>query len=95
MLKLPLPGLLAWGVRIIGQLSRPRKPDPDPYRAFVIGPDRLAIAVHIIVADHDGLAIEKARALEGGLRVELWCGSRKVADIPAEPQALERQNPTG
>jgi hypothetical protein len=68
-------------MRIFGQLNRSRKPEPDPYRAFVIGPDQLAIAVHSIVADYDGVAIEKARQLQNELRIELWCGSRKVADI--------------
>ena len=73
--------MLAWLVRIFGQLNRSGKPDPGPYRAFVIGQDQLAIAVHSVVADYDGMAIEKARRLQGDLRIELWCGSRKVADI--------------
>jgi hypothetical protein len=75
-------------MRIFGQLNRSRKTEPDPYRAFVIGPDQLAIAVHSITADYDGMAIEKARRLQIELRIELWCGSRKVADIPAEPKAF-------
>jgi hypothetical protein len=77
-----LPGLLAWAVRIIGQLSRPRKPEPDPYRAFEIGPDGFAVAVHIIAADYDDMALEKAMQLQGQHRIELWCGSRKVGGVP-------------
>jgi hypothetical protein len=57
--------------------------DPEPYRAFVIGPDGLAIAVHSIVAGYDHEALEKAMQLQGELRIELWCGTRKVADVPA------------
>jgi hypothetical protein len=68
-------------VRIFGQQSRGL--EPNPYQAFVIGQDQLAIAVHSIVADRDDLAIEKAKHLPRELRIELWCGSRKVADIPA------------
>jgi hypothetical protein len=72
-----LPGLLAWGVRLFGQLNRPRKPEPDPYRAFVIGPDGLAVAVRIIAADYDDMQ------LQGQHRIKLWCRSRKVGDVPA------------
>jgi hypothetical protein len=68
---------------MIGQLSRPLKPVHDPYRAFVIGPDQLAIAVHAIAADYDDMALEKAMQLRGQHRIELWCGSRKVGDVPA------------
>jgi hypothetical protein len=55
----------------------------DPYRAFVIGLDGLAIAVHSIIAGHDDEALEKAMQLQGELRIELWCGTPKVADVPA------------
>jgi hypothetical protein len=33
------------------------------------------------VASHDAEALEKAMQLQGELRIELWCGSRKVGDI--------------
>jgi hypothetical protein len=52
----------------------------------VIDPDGLAVAAHAIVADYDGEALEKATQLQGKLRIELWCGSRKVAEIPATAQ---------
>jgi hypothetical protein len=83
-----VPGVVAWLAQVFGQLNRSRKREPDPYRAFVIGPDQFAIAVHCIAADYDGMAIERARQLQGDVRIELWCGSRKVADIPAEPKAF-------
>jgi hypothetical protein len=39
--------------------------------------------VHAIVAGHDEEALEKATRLQSELRIELWCGTRKVADVPA------------
>jgi hypothetical protein len=65
-------------------LGASKKREPDAYRAFVIGPDGLAVAVHAIVADYDGEALENATRLQG--KIELWCGSRKVAEIPATAQ---------
>jgi hypothetical protein len=50
--------------------------------AFVIGPDEFAIVEHLISADYDDQAVEKAMQLQGELRIELWCGPRKVADVP-------------
>lgn len=78
-----MKGLLAWGVRIIEQFNRPQKPEPDSYGAFVIGPDELAIAAHVIAADSDDMALGKAIQLQGQHRIELWCGSRKVGDVAA------------
>ena len=75
--------MLAWIVRIFGERNRPRKLEPDPYRAFVIGTDGLAIAMHSIVAGYDDEALEKVTRLQGELRIELWCGTRKVADVSA------------
>jgi hypothetical protein len=89
VLSRSLAGLLGWllnAARILGQHSRPKKREPDSYRAFIIGPDGLAIAVHTVVASYDAEALERATQLQGELPIELWCGSRKVADIPAAPQ---------
>jgi hypothetical protein len=54
------------------------------YRAFAIGPEELAISVYEFDARDDVHAIQKATPLSrGGLkRIEVWCGSRKVSDIP-------------
>jgi hypothetical protein len=38
--------------------------------------------MHSIVAGYDDEALEKAMQLQGELRIELWCGTRKVADVP-------------
>jgi hypothetical protein len=39
--------------------------------------------MHSIVAGYDDEALEKATRLQGELRIELWCGTRKVADVPS------------
>jgi hypothetical protein len=70
-----------WLAGIFGGRNLPRK--LEPYRAYVIGPNGLAIAVHSIVASYDDEASEKAMQLQGELRIELWCGKRKVADVPS------------
>jgi hypothetical protein len=55
------------------------------YCAFAIGPEELAIAVHDLNVEDDVAALAKAGPLfhDGIKRIEVWCGSRKVADIPA------------
>jgi hypothetical protein len=73
-----------WLRQIKRAFSAPRKREPDPYRAFVIGTEGLAIAMHEIVADYDREALEKATQFQGELRIELWHGSRKVGDVPAK-----------
>jgi hypothetical protein len=81
-----LPGLLSWllrAARAIGQLNRPKKREPNPYQAFVIGPDGYAISMHVIAADGDTEAVGAVMQLQGDLRIGLWCGSRKVGDVPA------------
>jgi hypothetical protein len=49
----------------------------NPYRAFVIRTDGLAIAMHSIVAGYDDEALEKATRLQGALRIKLCA----VADV--------------
>jgi hypothetical protein len=75
-------GLRARLLRLLSERNRLRKLEPEPYRAFIIGADGLAIAVHAIVAGFDHEALEKAMQLQGERCIELWCGSRKVADKP-------------
>jgi hypothetical protein len=54
------------------------------YRAFAIGPEELAISFCEIYVRDDVEALEKATPLfrDGLKRIEVWCGSRKVGDIP-------------
>jgi hypothetical protein len=57
---------------------------PSVYLAFSIGPEALAIGVNGLDVQGDEDALEKATPLfhEGLERIEVWCGSRKVGDIP-------------
>jgi hypothetical protein len=60
------------------------------YRAFVIGSDGLAIAVHDVEALNDDDALEKARQLQRGAEpLEVWCGSRKVGNIHTNANSSE------
>jgi hypothetical protein len=54
------------------------------YLAFSIGPEMLAIGVWELDARDDEVALDKAAAFfhERLRRIEVWCGSRKVGDIP-------------
>jgi hypothetical protein len=57
---------------------------PQTYRAFSIGPEWLAIGVLELDVLDDEDALKKASPIfnDGLKRVEVWCGSRKVGDIP-------------
>jgi hypothetical protein len=54
------------------------------YYAFAIGPEELAIAAHALDVQNDVEALEKATPLfhDKLKRIEVWCGTRKVGDIP-------------
>jgi hypothetical protein len=62
------------------------------YLAFSISPEVLAIAVHELDAQDDDEALKKAIPLfhDELKRVEVWCGSRKVGDIP--PKSDEKSD---
>jgi hypothetical protein len=57
------------------------------YSAFAIGPEELAISAHELEVQDDVAALQKASLIlhRGIKRIEVWCGSRKVGDIPAMP----------
>ena len=65
---------------------------PSSYLAFSIGPEVLAIGVHELDAQNDEDALEKATPLfhDELKRIEVWCGSRKVGDIP--PKSNEKSD---
>jgi hypothetical protein len=54
------------------------------YLAFSIGSEALAVRVHELDVQSDEDALEKATPLfhDDLERIEVWCGSRKVGDIP-------------
>jgi hypothetical protein len=54
------------------------------YRAYTVGPDGHIIGFEPMVCANDEEAIERARRLVEGHRVELWSGSRLVIRLPEE-----------
>jgi hypothetical protein len=66
----------------------PRRESPaaSVYLAFSIGLEMLAVGVYELDVHNDEDALEKATPLfhDGLKRIEVWCGSRKVGDIPTE-----------
>jgi hypothetical protein len=62
----------------------PRGLSLPEYRAFAIGPEELAISFYEFDVRNDVEALEKATPLfrDEWKRFEVWCGSRKVGDIP-------------
>jgi hypothetical protein len=70
---------------LLGKFLRRREiVAPSSYLAFSIGPEVLAVGVHELDAQNDEDALEKATPLfhDELKRIEVWCGSRKVGDIP-------------
>jgi hypothetical protein len=65
-------------------LPRRESAVPLVYLAFSIGPEFLAIGVRELDVLDDEDALKKASPIfnDGLKRVEVWCGSRKVGDIP-------------
>jgi hypothetical protein len=65
------------------------------YLAYGIGPDVLAVTVHDLTAQNDKDALQEAAPLfhEGLKRIEVWCGSRKVADIPPKADEISDGEP--
>jgi hypothetical protein len=77
--------LIGLRLYVLRKLSRRRETAAPPvYLAFSIGPEVLAVDVHELDAQNDEDALKRAAPLfhEGLSRIEVWCGSRKVADIP-------------
>jgi hypothetical protein len=71
--------------RLVGRFSlRRAAAAPSVYLAFSIGPELLATAVHELDAQSDEDALEKATPLfhDGLKRIEVWCASRQVGNIP-------------
>jgi hypothetical protein len=66
------------------RLFRRESAVPLVYLAFSIGPEWLALGVRELDVLHDEDALKKASLIfnDGLKRIEVWCGSRKVGDIP-------------
>jgi hypothetical protein len=77
--------LIEQALYVLRRFSRRRESaESSIYLAFSIGPEVLAISVYELDAQNDEDALEKATSLfhDELKRVEVWCGSRKVGDIP-------------
>ena len=63
---------------------RPENGRATTYFAYSIGPEMLAIVVRELDAQNDEAALSESVPLfhDGLKRIEVWCGSRKVGDIP-------------
>jgi hypothetical protein len=77
--------LIELALYMLGKFSRRRESaEQSAYCAFSIGPEVLAIGACELDARNDEEALEKAASLfhDELKRVEVWCGSRKVGEIP-------------
>jgi hypothetical protein len=77
--------LIGLWLYIIRKFSRRREnAAPTIYLAYSIGPEMLAILVHELNAPTDEAALREAMPLfhDELKRIEVWCGPRKVGDIP-------------
>jgi hypothetical protein len=81
---------------LLHKFSRPREGAAESgYLAYSIGPEMLAIAVNELDADNDEGALKRAAPLfhEDLKRIEVWCGSRKVGDIPPRSEQIPDGEP--
>jgi hypothetical protein len=73
-----------WLYIIRSFFRRPENAVPKTYFAYSIGPEMLAIVVRELEAQNDEAALSEATPLfhDGPKRIEVWCRSRRVGDIP-------------
>jgi hypothetical protein len=77
--------LIDLALYLVRKFSRRRESSvPSVYLAYSIGPEVLALGVYELDAQDDEDALRKATPLfhDELKRIEVWCGSRKVGDIP-------------
>jgi hypothetical protein len=79
----------------VRRLSRRRETPPSVYLAYSISPEVLAVAVQELNARDDEVALQEATPLFNDelKRVEVWCGSRKVGDIPPKSAQIPDGEP--
>lgn len=56
----------------------------EDYMAYLLGPDGLIAARIDLVCADESAAKDRAQELAGEHAVELWQGSRKIAEYPAQ-----------
>jgi hypothetical protein len=83
--------LIELALYVLRKFSRGRESAaPFGYLAYSIGPEVLAIDVQELDARSDQDALQKATPIfhDGLKRIEVWCGSRKVGDIPPKSDQI-------
>jgi hypothetical protein len=65
------------------------------YLAYGIGPEVLAVSVRELNAQNDEDALKEATPLfhDGLKRIEVWCGSRKVGNLPPRADEISDGEP--
>jgi hypothetical protein len=88
--------LIGLRLYIQGKFSLRRESDAaSVYLAYGIGPEVLAVTVHELNAQNDEGALKEATPLfhEELERIEVWCGSRKVGNIPPRSNEISDGEP--
>jgi hypothetical protein len=88
--------LIGLRLYIQGKFSLRRESDAaSVYLAYGIGPEVLAVTVHELNARNDEDALKEATPLfrEELERIEVWCGSRKVGNIPPRSNEISDGRP--
>jgi hypothetical protein len=88
--------VIGLGRYVLGKIwYRRENAAPSGYLAYSVGPELLAIGVQELKARSDEHAMKEAVPLfyEGLKRVEVWCGSRKVGDIPPNTNKISDGDP--
>ncbi len=69
------------------------------YRAYQFDEDARVMGLpHILICDSDEIAVERAKLLDVGYRIEVWSGARLVARFqspPSNTKNLENSNGGG
>jgi hypothetical protein len=87
--------LIGLWLYVLRRLWLPRESaTPSIYLAFSIGPEVLAIGVRELDVLNDEDALKKAAPFfhDGLKRIEVWCGSRKVGDIPPKVDSISDED---
>ena len=88
--------LIGQWLHVLRRLSRRRESvAPSNYLAFSIGPEVIAVGVRELDVQNDEDALKKASPLfhDGLKRIEVWCGSRKVGNLPPRADEISDGEP--
>jgi hypothetical protein len=88
--------LMALRLYVHRKFSLRRESDTtSAYLAYGIGPEVLAVTVQELDAQSDEDALNQATPLfhDGLKRIEVWCGSRKVGNLPPRADEISDEEP--